>query len=253
MMEIGDLVILFYLNMFIKFNPGQKNMKLHLGCGENYLEGYVNIDFPPSRHTVIVPRADIYKDVRELEYLENSVDEIRSHHLLEHFSRVEAVNLLLKWRKWLKLGGLLRIETPDFGRCVDQFGFCNFHERMQLARHIFGSQEAKWAYHLDGWERQKFNFFLKKLGFYQIKFKKSPRTLKIFIPYFFRRLKFLKKVFGKDLYKKISYLRLPNIEVFAKKTKMDIDEDKVKKELLKFSLVGCEAEEGKLLNIWMKQ
>lgn len=123
---------------------------------------------------------------------------------------------------------------------------------MQLIRHIFGSQEAKWAYHLDGWGRQKFKFFLKKLGFCQIKFRKSPSIPKTFIPYFFRRLKFLRKVFGDSLYKKISYLRLPNIEVFAQKIKKDIDEDKVKKELLKLSLVGYEAEEGKLLNIWLK-
>jgi SAM-dependent methyltransferase len=232
---------------------GTKKIKLHLGCGENYLEGYINIDFPISEHTVMKPKADIYADIRQLEYPENSINEIRSHHLFEHFSRKEAIDLLLKWRKWLKPKGILRIETPDFYRCCWWFIFSNFEERMQLIRHIFGSQEAKWAYHLDGWGRQKFKFLLKKLGFYQIKFRKSPRILKIFIPYFLRRLKFLKKVLGDSLYKKISYLRLPSIEVFAQKTKTDIDEDKVKKELLKLSLVGYEPEENKLLNVWLKR
>lgn len=230
-----------------------EKIKLHLGCGKKYLEGYINIDFPLSEHTVISVKADVYKDIRDLEYPENSIDEIRSHHLFEHFPRAEAVDLLLKWRKWLKPGGILRIETPDFYRCSKWFIFSNLKERMQLSRHIFGSQEAKWAYHLDGWEKQKFNFFLKKLGFFKIKFKKSPDFLKFFISYFFRRLKFLQRVFGQELYKRISYLRLPNIEVFTKKTKMDIDEDKVKKELLKLSLVGYELEEDKLLNVWLKK
>lgn len=136
-----------------------QKLKLHLGCGEKYLEGYVNIDFPPSEHSVLSPKSDVYKDIRDLEYLPESVDEIRSHHLFEHFSRVEAIDLLLKWRKWLKLNGVLRIETPDFYMCCFLFVFSNFEERMQLIRHVFGSQEAKWAYHLDGWTKQKFNFF----------------------------------------------------------------------------------------------
>lgn len=225
-------------------------MKLHLGCGEKYLEGYINIDFPPSKHTVVIPKADIYKDIRDLEYPENSIDEIRSHHLFEHFSRVEAIDLLLKWRRWLKPEGILRIETPDFNRCISLFRISNFYERMQLTRHIFGSQEAEWAYHLDGWGEQKFKFFLKKIGFYQIKFKKSPNFIKIFAPYIFRRLSFMRFILPRNLYK-ISYLRLPNIEVFAQKTKTDIDEDRIKEELLKLLLVGYEAEEGKLLDVWL--
>lgn len=96
-------------------------------------------------------------------------------------------------------------------------------------------------------------FFLRKLGFSKIKFKKSPGFLKIFIPYIFRRLKFLRKILGDDLYKKISYLRLPNIEVFAMKTKIDIDEEGVKKELLKLSLVGYEPEHDRLLNTWLNK
>src|SRR3989338_5256437 len=70
-------------------------LKLHLGCGGKYLEGYVNIDFPPSEHTIIIPKADIFKDIRKLEYQENSVDEIRNPHLFENFSRQDALKLVL--------------------------------------------------------------------------------------------------------------------------------------------------------------
>ncbi|XOB40748.1 MAG: glycosyltransferase [Candidatus Nealsonbacteria bacterium] len=235
-----------------QFMKGQF-LRLHLGCGEQYLEGYINIDFPPSRHTVISPKADVYKDIRDLEYPEESVDEVRSHHLFEHFSKVEAIDLLLKWRKWLKTDGVLRIETPDFTKSISLFRIGNFSERMQLARHIFGSQEAKWAYHKDYWDKQKFKFFLSKLGFYQLKFKKSPGFLKTFIPYILRRLSFLKLILGPKFYKEISYLRLPNIEVQAKKKKGNINREKIKEDLLKLSLVGYEAEEGKLLRTWLKQ
>jgi len=60
-------------------------MKLHLGYGSNYLDGYVNIDLPPQGQTVMCARADVYTDIRTLTYPDNSIDEIRSHHLLEHF------------------------------------------------------------------------------------------------------------------------------------------------------------------------
>ncbi len=89
-------------------------LKLHLGCGEEYLDGYVNIDYPASEHSVMRVKADRYADIRTLTYPDNSVDEIRMHHMFEHFERGEALQLLLRWRRWLKPGGILLIETPDF-------------------------------------------------------------------------------------------------------------------------------------------
>ena len=45
-----------------------KKLKLNLGCGERYLEGYHNIDFLPAMHTVqtrIV--ADLHQKLRLLQ------------------------------------------------------------------------------------------------------------------------------------------------------------------------------------------
>src|SRR3990172_7747840 len=63
-------------------------IRLHLGCGENYFNGYINIDYPSSEHTVQErAAADIFGDITTLVFPSQSIDEIRSHHTFEHFNR----------------------------------------------------------------------------------------------------------------------------------------------------------------------
>lgn len=221
-------------------------LKLHLGCGQRYLKGYINIDFPSSEHTIVVPRADIYKDIRNLEYPENSIDEIRSHHLFEHFSRQEALKLLNQWRYWLKPQGLLVIETPDFEECIKRFvSTDDLEEKFKLARHIFGSHEANWALHKDFWDKLKFQFIFDKLGFKITKIQQIPS-------YHRKNLGFIAKVVGKLAPRPVKELFgdiLPNIIVEAKKDGRIIDEKKETESILSLSLVGTEES---LLNVWLK-
>ncbi len=147
--------------------------KLHLGCGRKYLEGYINIDFPDSEHTVLKDIvADEYANIHGLVYPHNSISEIRLHHVFEHFTRPIALAFLCRWRNWLRPGGVLRLETPDVMESFKLMSspFYSFDSKQQVMRHIFGSHEAAWAVHEDGWYREKFNITLKKLGFEGIKF-----------------------------------------------------------------------------------
>jgi predicted SAM-dependent methyltransferase len=151
-------------------------VKLHLGCGLRYMDGYINIDQPDCEHTVQAGlRADVYADITQLSYPANSVDEIRLHHVFEHFDRPVALALVCRWRDWLKPGGLLRIETPDSLACfrflVSPFRL--FDKKQQVMRHVFGSHEAAWAAHRDGWYREKFRVTLTTLGFTKLRFKRN--------------------------------------------------------------------------------
>jgi predicted SAM-dependent methyltransferase len=167
------------LNDFLQKNNvinAAQPLRLHFGCGETHLRGYVNIDFPPSEHTVQkTSPADLYTDITTIRVNNESVDEIRLHHVFEHFDRSTALALLCKWLLWLKPGGSLIIETPDFyasARIVLSSEYS--YEQKQIAmRHIFGSHEAHWAIHCDGWYPEKFNHILFFLGYTDIRIEKG--------------------------------------------------------------------------------
>lgn len=143
-------------------------MKLHLGCGQVYLKDYTNIDFPLSEHSVQEKTvADKHADLTKLRYKSGTIDEVRLHHTFEHFIRPEALALLASWHSWLKVGGRLHIEVPDFDataklvlkRRIDD------RDRKVALRHIFGSNEAPWATHYEGWSEQRLREVYEAFGF----------------------------------------------------------------------------------------
>ena len=151
-------------------------LKLHLGCGERYLDGYLNIDFPPSEHSVQqTAPADEFADITGLTYPDGTVDEVRLHHVFEHFDRPTALRLLVDWRLWLGREGRLVIETPDFERCARAFAMplTTRRRRGVLLRHMFGSHEAAWAVHWDGWYRDRYRRTLTALGFDDLEFERA--------------------------------------------------------------------------------
>jgi SAM-dependent methyltransferase len=196
-------------------------MKIHLGCGGTYLEGYINIDYPTDDKTIMDVKADVYQDITTLEYADNSLDEIRSHHLFEHFNRVDALKLLVKWRRWLKPGGKLVIETPDYFWSSVLLPFTPFFFKMRLGRHLFGTQEAVWANHLDFWDKRKFKKVLAKYGFGNFKFKHP-------------------------LYRNF----MPNIKVECEKREVEIDESKIIKEILAWYILPLESKD-KFMKNWL--
>lgn len=84
-------------------------MRLNLGSGSLKLEEYENID-----------RID-GKEAYPLDYPDNSIEEIRASHLLEHFSHTVVFDVVKHWVDKLQLGGVLKIAVPDFRKLVDGY------------------------------------------------------------------------------------------------------------------------------------
>ena len=229
-------------------------LRLHLGSGEKYLPGYWNIDYPQSEHSVVTVRADQYADIRTLDYPQNSIEEVRNHHMFEHFPRAKALKLLAAWRKWLKPDGVLTIETPDFGHCAAAYSRAlSRKRRFELGRHMMGSQEAHWAIHYDFWDKSKFKYVLKKFGFKNIKVLRYENALSqkyAIVPGSRIILNLLGNLLPNSIYKKYGGHKLPNIVVTAKKDgKRLINDSAVAREILSEYLVGREGEE--MLAVWM--
>jgi predicted SAM-dependent methyltransferase len=141
-------------------------LRLHLGCGQFRIKGYVNIDLPSDKNSVLKSKADYKANILKLDFPQSSVDEIRLQHVFEHFSRVTALALLTKWHKWLKVGGVLHIETPDVVGCAKVLvSDAPYKIKMGIIRHLAGDQAESWGFHVDHWFKERYEHTLKKLGF----------------------------------------------------------------------------------------
>ncbi|MFH1393061.1 MAG: carbamoyltransferase C-terminal domain-containing protein [Patescibacteria group bacterium] len=77
----------------------EKEIKLDVGCAKNKKEGYIGVDIDPESD------ADIITSALDLPFDDNSVGEIYSRHLVEHFSPDEAEKFFNEIYRVLKKGG----------------------------------------------------------------------------------------------------------------------------------------------------
>jgi predicted SAM-dependent methyltransferase len=88
-------------------------MKLHLGCGNKHIPGFVHVDMQNYSHV------DLCEQVNTLNFAQdNSVELIYASHVLEHFGRHEVDQVLREWFRVLQPGGILRLAVPDFESIV---------------------------------------------------------------------------------------------------------------------------------------
>ena len=116
-------------------------LRLNIGCGHITKPDYINVDMRD------LPGVDVVAEAGGLPFEPNSVDEIFSAHLIEHFPQEELRRRLLPhWRSMLKLGGSLRAVTPDGEAMLAKLaqGSYSFDDFREV---LFGSQDYEGDFH----------------------------------------------------------------------------------------------------------
>jgi predicted SAM-dependent methyltransferase len=136
-------------------------MRLNLGCGKHYKEGFINIDAFDA--TV----ADTLMSVGDLAFQSNSVDAIEACQLIEHLGYLHAISALAEWFRVLKPGGTLLIETPDLDSSMKQYVHGNHDAKKEILTWIYGVESPGMEHRLC-FPKVLLKNLLKKSGFTEI-------------------------------------------------------------------------------------
>ena len=94
------------IDHYLRETVGPK--KLQLGCGRNWLEGWLNSDYYPRTSDIL------HLDVTApLPFSDGVFDYVFSEHVIEHIPYPNGVFMLSECLRILKPGGVARIATPD--------------------------------------------------------------------------------------------------------------------------------------------
>lgn len=155
-------------------------MKLHLGCSNRFLKGWINCDILPPEGTTLTTAIIAgnplmidgcefrLREVTALDCDDNTVDEIYCSHVLDHLSRMKEVDRALsEWYRILKPRGILRVAVSDFEKVVKMYNEGLALER--LLGHIVGGHKTDFDHHGIVFDFKLLRQYLEKHGFVDVK------------------------------------------------------------------------------------
>ncbi len=182
------------------------SLRLHVGCGTVYLDGWVNIDVEvPGYSHLASERPDLadlnrttveryykneesqatlekgpgrpqycvvdrYGRVDALPYEPGTVDEIRTVQVLEHVPYPEVPGVLAYWRSLLKPGGICHVDVPDFEETARQLlAQPDEPSKDWYYRLVYGSQKNAYAFHRSGFSPARLERLLREAGFSDVR------------------------------------------------------------------------------------
>lgn len=132
--------------------------KLNLGAGDFPLDGYENLD------------RKFGHECYPLDYPDDSVEEIRASHLLEHFSHNDTLDVIKDWMRVLKPGGVLKISVPDFQKICAIVASGNW---INAEGYIMGGHTDSDDHHGSIFDASKLSELFRLAGFDRVRFWES--------------------------------------------------------------------------------
>lgn len=130
-------------------------MRLNLGAGNCPLDGYENLDIKNGCEVSSL-----------VQYADNTLDEIRASHILEHFSYTQVFDILKGWVQKLKAGGVLKVAVPDFAKIAQ--GYIN-RENINIQGYLMGGHTDANDYHKSVFDQKGLGKAFESLGLTDIK------------------------------------------------------------------------------------
>lgn len=97
-------------------------IKLNLGCGARYLDGYINVDYSPITSEKEKLKCDIVHNLKfGLPFDKDYADYILLSQVLEHFNRHDGLKLLFSIYEVLKPGGIFELSVPPAEQQMKKF------------------------------------------------------------------------------------------------------------------------------------
>lgn len=169
------------------------NIKLHLGNGTVYLDGYTNIDINaeltcnrpdlvkqnrttidkyfkfPFGENIDNKVTDLLMDIRDLsDFKDNTVDEILLVNVISHIKKSELLEALKEWHRILKPEGLLIIDNCDRQKQAQLLIDAKTFEEYEWAlRLIYCHQRSCYDIHFWGYCPDYAKMFLENTGLFK--------------------------------------------------------------------------------------
>ena len=139
-------------------------MKLHLGCGQRHIPGFVHVDMQAA------PHVDIVGPVERLPIRDASASLIYASHVLEHFGRYACKAVLQEWFRVLAPGGTLRLSVPDFAACAAIYYESGLVDGLSgLVGLIVGGQRDAYDFHKMVFDEPFLRRELESVGFTRVR------------------------------------------------------------------------------------
>ena len=130
--------------------------KIEIGSGLKKRPGYETCDIRD------IPGVDHICSADALPFADESIDEIYSRHVVEHFTLKEFIETLVEWNRVLKVGGEVYIICPNLLWHLRQI-LEGTHESLYSKES--GSNARYWGYgSLFGWQQDSYD--VHKFGYY---------------------------------------------------------------------------------------
>ena len=137
-----------------------KGVKLNLGCGNEILDGYINIDRYNNTASV-----DLACDLGALPFPDESVDEIYTAHVFEHIGINDVYGVLDEWRRALRPHGRLKMYLPNLEHEVRLWLDTPDDRKWFEVHRIFGAQSHEGNTHFSGHNPASLKLFLESFDF----------------------------------------------------------------------------------------